>query len=189
MIIKKSDLQFVTELVAATDDFDFNGDTDSKMMTNLLFDKLKDLKVIGLTANQVGVNQRVFVIGMEDTKLVFFNPKINSYSEDTITLPEGTAMYPGIHVQVKRPESIDVTFQDMDGKVINTKLSGITARIFQHNFDNLNGLTLKDTVSKLKWDTAAKRYKNKKTKFIKQQVQKKLVEIQKEVQAQNGNHT
>jgi peptide deformylase len=78
---------------------------------------------------------------------------------------------------VKRPILIFVEYQNKKGEKVKTTLTGLSSRIFQHHFDLLQGLTIKDKVSRLKWDLASKRYNNKKNKFIKTQVQKKLHEI------------
>ena len=70
----------------------------------------------------------------------------------------------------------------------NNEFHGLTARIFQHSFDHLQGITIKDKVSKLKWDLATKRLNNYKQKLVKKYTQKKLLEIKKTMEEQtNGN--
>lgn len=183
MIIKKSDLVLVKELQPATQPFNFDGETDASAMANLMTARMKEIGVIGLSANQVGVNARMFVMGIDDLHFEIFNPKVNSVSEDEEAVVEGTIMYPGVHVIVRRPKSINVTFTNKLGEEITTDLTGLTSRIFLHEMDSLDGVTLKDKVSKLKWDLATKRNKNKKEKIIKKHVKQQLINIQKEIDA------
>jgi peptide deformylase len=120
-------------------------------------------------------------MGIDDAVMEIFNPKITAYSEVEESVIEGTIHYPGVQVMVKRPVIIQAEYQNKKGEEIKDTFTGLSSRIFQHHFDLLQGLTIKDKVSKLKWDLASKRYNNKKNKFIKQQVQKKLLEIKKDL--------
>ena len=75
-----------------------------------------------------------------------------------------------------------------NGELQQNEFKGLTARIFQHAFDHLQGTTMKDKVSKLKWDLATKRLNNYKQKLVKKYTQKKLLEIKKAMEEQtNGN--
>jgi peptide deformylase len=101
---------------------------------------------------------------------------------------EGSLTYPGISVIVKRPVSITVEYFNKNGEIQHNKFEGLTARIFQHAFDHLQGTTMKERVSKLKWDMATKRLNNYKQKLVKKYTQKKLLEIKKAMEEQtNGN--
>jgi len=100
---------------------------------------------------------------------------------------EGSLTFPGISVIVKRPVSITVEYYNKKGEIQHNEFQGLTARIFQHAFDHLQGTTMKDRVSKLKWDMATKRLNNYKQKLVKKYTQKKLLEIKKAMEQTNGN--
>jgi peptide deformylase len=185
MIIKKSQLIFNNDIFVP-EKFIFNGDLDTNMLSNLMVERMRELGTIGLTAPQVSLKFNMFVMGIDDAVMEIFNPKITAYSEIEESVIEGTIHYPGVQVMVKRPVVIQVEYQNKKGEEVKDSLTGLSSRIFQHHFDLLQGLTIKDKVSKLKWDLAAKRFSNKKNKFIKQQVQKKLLEIKKDMQNDNS---
>jgi peptide deformylase len=76
---------------------------------------------IGLAAPQVGVNKQLIVIDCEpdhkDTPaLVLINPKINRYSSQTCNSDEGCLSIPGVYLEVNRPEAVEVTYKDENGK-------------------------------------------------------------------------
>ena len=72
---------------------------------------------------------------------VCFNPKIIHPSEKTITLEEGCLTFPGLTVKIKRPQHVRVRFTTPNGEIITKQFTGMTARIFQHELDHLNGIT------------------------------------------------
>ena len=131
-------------------EFDFN---EPVMDPYELSDGLQKLRQeeggIGLAAPQVGIRTRVLVIGMgnlqtegtEDFAKAFFNPEITESSKDEEYMMEGCLSYPGLFVKVKRPKEITFTYDDEDGTKFYDHLSGITARIVQHEIDHLNGVT------------------------------------------------
>jgi hypothetical protein len=81
-----------------------------------------------------------------------------------------------------------VQYYNKNNEIQHNEFQGLTARIFQHAFDHLQGTTIKERVSKLKWDMATKRLNNYKQKLVKKYTQKKLLEIKKAMEEQtNGN--
>jgi peptide deformylase len=131
----------------------------------------------------------MFVMGVNQAKLEVFNPKIISYSKEEMLMNEGSLSYPGILVIIKRPESIVVEYYNKNGDLQQNEFQGLTARIFQHAYDNLQGVTIKDKVSKLKWELATKRLNNYKQKLVNKYTQKKLFEIKKAMEEQTNGHT
>lgn len=136
---------------------------------------------IGLSANQCGIFQRVFVIGHEDFSLVCINPKIVDESDETSKSREGCLSYPGLFVPVERSNSVDVEFTDVNGELQKMTLSGITGQCFQHEMDHMNGVLLKDKVGSLSMKMAEKRQ----SKLIKSL--KRTVKKQKRLDGQNAN--
>jgi peptide deformylase len=136
-------------------DFEKEGST-AKIFANALFDQMIKEKGVGLSANQLGINRRVFVIGIDDLKIFVFNPKIiEEHGEELYE--EGCLSYPGVKLKLKRPSEIVVEYQIETGEVVRNTFRGLTARVFLHEYDHMEGLTMKDRVSKLKWDLAVRK--------------------------------
>lgn len=97
---------------------------------------------IGLAANQVGHNLRLFVMSIDGRDYKCFNPIILNKSTATSTAPEGCLSFPKKTVLVERNDSIFVSWFDEEGKLVLEQLTGIAARCFQHELDHLNGITI-----------------------------------------------
>ena len=190
MIIKKSELKLkpaeqLNQGFASKFNFE---DVDASMLTNIMLDRMTEMGGVALTAPQVGLDMCMFVMGVNQAKIEVFNPAIISYSEEEALMNEGSLTFPGILVIVKRPIAVTVEYFNKNKELQKTEFQGLTARIFQHSFDHLQGITIKDKVSKLKWDLATKRLNNYKQKLVKKYTQKKLLEIKKTMEEQtNGN--
>lgn len=94
---------------------------------------------LGISANQVGLPYRVFIMAA-NPPLAIFNPRIVDETTEQVLLDEGCLSFPNLFVKIKRAKSIKVRFQDFDGVVHTEKFTGMTARIFQHELDHLNGI-------------------------------------------------
>jgi peptide deformylase len=95
---------------------------------------------IGLSANQCGVYERVFVIGANDFTMTCINPKVISASADLKRDSEGCLSFPGLYVKIDRPSWVEVEYTDENGETKQTKLEGLTARCFVHELDHMNGV-------------------------------------------------
>lgn len=121
-------------------------------------------KGVGLAANQVGLDASVFaMLKLNGDKVAVFNPVIRGASKETNLDVEGCLSFPALMLNVKRANSIAVSYQNKEGNTINEELHGFDARVFQHEFDHLQGINFVDRVSKLKLDLALKKRK----KYIK----------------------
>ena len=97
----------------------------------------------GLSANQIGIEERVFVMvcDMETMETITcFNPKIIKESKDKVVMEEGCLSYPELFLEISRPSSIIVKYEDESKEVYKTKLTGYIARIFQHEYDHMEGI-------------------------------------------------
>lgn len=108
---------------------------------------------IGLAANQVNMLIRMFVIDMklidEDLEAqVFINPEILDSSGSSLK-EEGCLSIPNVHADVIRPEKISVRYQTLNGDWVEETLEGLAARVFQHEFDHLNGVLFIDRIPPL----------------------------------------
>jgi len=93
---------------------------------------------IGLSANQVGKPYRVFTINSYPA-LCCYNPIIVA-SENPVYLDEGCLSYPNLFIRIKRPDRIKARYTEPNGNVRTEVFDGLTARIFQHELDHLNGI-------------------------------------------------
>ena len=116
---------------------------------------------IGLAANQVGVPYRVFVMIGSPADYACFNPKIVGFSNEIVELDEGCLSFPNLFVKIKRPRDIRVRFTDYNGDVSTHTFTGMTARIFQHELDHLDG--------KLFYNLADRYHREKAIKYAKKQ--------------------
>ena len=113
---------------------------------------------LALSANQVGLPYRVFVIRGEEI-IVCFNPVLVDQSEETIVLEEGCLSFPNLFVKVKRPKKIKVRYTEPNGETKTQIFDGFTARVFQHELDHLNGIVYTSRANKFHLEQARKRAK------------------------------
>ena len=143
------------------EDFDFkNPQIDPVDLSQSLVSLMRKEMGYGLAANQVGLPLKMFVLDGEPAYAVF-NPRITYYGSEEILLEEGCLSYPGLALKIKRPRFIRVRFRDPYGDHVTKQFDGITARVFQHEFDHINGVDFTQKVSKLKRDMAIKKWKKK----------------------------
>ena len=143
----------------------FNGEE----LYNYLRDKMVEHKGVGLSAPQLGIMTRAFVIGNPsdpDNIIGVFNPMIVDYSEDTVVYEEGCVSYPGIFIKIKRARSIRVRYRTFNGETTTVKFDGYTARVFQHEYDHLNGITFQQRSNRFHLEQA-QRFKNKADRKLK----------------------
>ena len=110
---------------------------------HVLLDDMKETLVdadgAGLAAPQVAVLKRVCVVSTEDGYYELINPEIKSASGEQTGI-EGCLSVKGKYGTVTRAEKISVTAQDRYGKKHRYKVSGFTARAFQHEIVHLDGI-------------------------------------------------
>ena len=138
--------------------FDFEKDGDKAQE---IADKMSEAMVkfggIGLSANQVGLNYRMFVMKSEDKGIVpFFNPQLTKVSQDTDMMKEGCLSFPDIYLMIKRSKVIELRYQDVNGQEHTLRLEGLAARCVQHEIDHLNGVLFLQRASRLKLERALK---------------------------------
>ena len=124
---------------------------------------------IGLSANQCGVFERVFVIGTGEFQLACINPKVISSSDKEIKGDEGCLSFPGFYVKVPRPNEITVEFTDENGNIKEADLNGLTARCFLHELDHMNGIRLVDHAGPV----AIQQARRKQEKILKKALRRK----------------
>ena len=104
---------------------------------------------IGLAANQIGMNVRVFVAQVENKFYSIFNPDLEKISEQTINADEGCLSVPMKFGSTPRAEKVVLKGQDKNGRPVKIKAWGLLARVFQHEVDHLNGKLFIDTAKEV----------------------------------------
>lgn len=121
--------------------FDFTDpQTDPIQLASDLVATMLKHNGVGLAANQVGYKLRVFAMRTSPQMTVVFNPKIVSVSDETEELEEGCLSFPNLIVPIKRAKTIRVRFAYPNSDVQTHNYSGLTARVFQHELDHLDGI-------------------------------------------------
>lgn len=105
---------------------------------------MKSQQGVGLSANQIGKNIRLFVMQVDGRTRFCFNPEILDQDTELATMAEGCLSFVGKQCILQRPKSIRVRYQDHRGFWIHDELSGLESRCFQHELDHLNGVTMWD---------------------------------------------
>lgn len=141
---------------------------DKDLSSSKFKELLKDLSIalatrddgVGLSAPQIGVNLRVFVVSgkvfskdwqsdratkAELPKDVYFiNPVITKFSKKLSTAEEGCLSIPETYGMVKRPSNVTLDYIDESGVKKTMKATALLARIFQHEVDHLDAILFTD---------------------------------------------
>jgi peptide deformylase len=123
---------------------------------------------LGLSANQCGVAERMFVVGTDEFQLVCINPKVTAAGSFE-NGKEGCLSFPALFLNVDRPEWIEAEFLDENGEQKQIRLEGLSARCFLHELDHLDGIRYTEYVKPL----ALKMARQKANKLVKKIVRGK----------------
>ena len=118
-------------------------DLDRPEMSRILKENMIHYGGVGLSANQIGIGERVFimVLNMEtEETITCFNPRIIKRYDDNVWCEEGCLSFPDEIINVERPDRIIIKYEDENKKDHKIKLSGMAARVFLHEFDHLEGI-------------------------------------------------
>lgn len=128
--------------------FDFNLRHDAIDIANRLIAVLQANRGLGLAAPQIGIEANVFVAGVDDTIVAYFNPIVVEQSKLEIKLEEGCLSFPQLYLNIKRPSAVVIEYQDYTGKSHTVRYDGMTARIAQHEINHLFGILYTNHVGK-----------------------------------------
>ena len=182
-LIPPSDPRLLMKIAPYTDDMlkEFKM-KDRAELSKKMYNSMVKYGGIGLSANQVGLPFRMFVMGghpeIEDGKVRnCYNPIIKDLSEETVLMKEGCLSFPFLFLSIKRPKWVNVKYTDENGETIDEYLHGMSARIFQHENEHMNGYVFTDLVSKMKLDRA----KKAQSKLVKQTIRTQQQRLRNEV--------
>lgn len=139
---------------------DITGDDGPIQLSQNLFDTLKKAEGIGLAAPQAGILKRAFIIDtspfsedenpVEIIEKAYFNPEILWIGDEKGSYSEGCLSVPGIFEDIIRPQKIGVRYSDANLNIVEEELDGLIARIFQHEYDHLDGILFIDKLNPIK---------------------------------------
>lgn len=153
-------------LVQESTPWDFENDGDAAQLEHDMIEFMQQHHGIGLAANQIGIAKRVFVMGSDKIKdfpapFAVFNPVIKEAGTEMTLDEEGCLSYPGLYMQIKRPDWIVAEYQDSKGNINEVRIEGYLAKCFQHEYDHLNGVCFVDRVSQMKLQLAMKKLRKR----------------------------
>ncbi len=131
--------------------------SDEKLnyLISKMFKIMKANNGIGLAANQVGLDDSIFIMAIPFKEMVlertFINPQIMLSGRD-IAIEEGCLSFPGITVEVPRFETCEISYYDTAGNKKEETFKGIPSIVIQHEFDHLLGKTFIDHLPELTRD-------------------------------------
>ncbi|MGJ0484829.1 MAG: peptide deformylase [Methylomicrobium sp.] len=130
--------------------------TETRALITTLKATLASTQGVGLAAPQISMPQRIIIVASRPTPrypnaplmepTVMINPAFIPLSEVREKDWEGCLSIPGIRALVPRFKEIRIDYTDEQGNAIRTCLQDFIARVFQHEFDHLNGLVFLDRV-------------------------------------------
>jgi peptide deformylase len=155
-------------------EFDFETQ-NAQELVDALWAKCRELRGLGLSANQVGINAKVFVMGTDETnRKNIFNPTVVALSDKTSMATEGCLSLPGMWVNIRRPEEVTISYRNVEGEYVVEQLVGLEARIALHEYDHMVGLNFLDRASKLKRDMAIKSLEKRAKRYIQKYVRQNV---------------
>ena len=122
-------------------------DIDGKLvkLAHDMLDTMYEAPGLGLAAPQIGVGKRLFVYDLDPEERaephVLVNPRIVE-SDGEWTYEEGFLSIPGLSFEIVRPKVVHLVGVDLDGNEVSLEADELTARLFQHELDHLDGVLM-----------------------------------------------
>ena len=138
---------------------------DIRALARSMFETMDLARGIGLAAPQVGRNERIAVIGVDQQRFVIVNPEIVDAESKTAKAEEGCLSIPDVYGDVERPARVRVRALDLGGKSFEVEAGDLLARCLQHEIDHLHGKLFIDYLSVLKRRSALAKWSKEKQKY------------------------
>jgi len=146
-------------------------------LINNMRETMENAQGVGLAAPQIGKAIRLFIINtspfaesdeledeekayLKEFNRVFINAKILKEDGEEWTFSEGCLSIPNINEDVTRNETISVEYVDENFKKQKETIEGLAARVFQHEYDHIEGVLFTDKISSLKKRLLKKKLEN-----------------------------
>lgn len=128
-----------------------------------LRDAASEVAAYGLAAAHLGLAQPLVVLSVATDRTqrdyrVLHNPEVIIIAPETAIGPEGSVSLPGIEVPVERPLWAEVAYDNADGDRETVRFEGFVARVALHEIDQMNGVFFLSRISRLKRDTALRKF-------------------------------
>lgn len=141
-------------------------DADVRRLAADMLETMYDAPGIGLAAIQVGVPKRLVVLDVAGddvpkNPMVLINPRILSLGDTRRVYEEGCLSLPEVHVEIERPATVRIAYQDLDGVTRELDADGLLATAIQHETDHLDGKLIIDFLTSLKRDMVIRKMKKK----------------------------
>ena len=141
-----------------------NFDDQLKKETIDMLNIMRLSKGVGLAANQVGLNKRIFVMECSKDKdeYVFINPEIINYTEEEMLNEEGCLSFPDLYIGLNRKKEVELQWQDIKGNIKKEWFKEIESICVQHELDHLNGVVFVNRLKPTKKQLVINKYMKKK---------------------------
>jgi len=155
-------------------EFDFdNAPINPNDFASSLVETCRKNNGLGLSANQCGFEHRVFVMGADKEYISCFNPRIIE-SNGEVHMEEGCLSFPLLMLRVTRPKTVKVEYQDFTGVKREATFDGISARVFLHELDHMNGIVYTSRVKPLAFQFGLKKLNKIRRKYFNPKVMAQL---------------
>ena len=140
-------------------------DANLRKLVDDMFETMYGAPGVGLAAPQVGILKRLFVMDCSSgkdkkQKVVLINPVIESEEGEQIG-DEGCLSFPGVFLEIKRPQRVVVRALDIDGSEMTLDVMDLPARCVSHETDHLDGELFINYLSPLKRDLTKRKIKKR----------------------------
>ena len=144
---------------------EFNSDLDK--IANEMIELMHISSGVGLAANQVALNKRIFVMQCTKEKppYVFINPETIQTSGTEEKNDEGCLSFPGLNIEVPRQQWVEVQWKNTKGETMQERFTGLESICVQHETDHLNGINFVDKIGNVKKMMSLKKYTSMKKKM------------------------
>lgn len=162
-MIELNDMQLISEdselLKQTQNNFDFNNPLcDPVELAVKLNECMKNNNGLGLSACQVGIPLRVFVMRVDgEDPYALFNPRIVNQSDNILSMKEGCLSFPFLFLSVRRPDAVRIRYQTANGQTTTQQFIGMSARVALHEMDHMEGITYLNRASSFETQRALRK--------------------------------
>lgn len=125
-----------------------------------MFKVMKESQGIGLAANQVGIDKKIFIMHCHQEKepYIFINPFIKEYSEEKQIYQEGCLSFPKLYIDIERKNNVQLEWKDIEGNIKQESFKDLEAICIQHELDHLDGILFINQLKPMRKQVVLKKY-------------------------------